>query len=92
MSAMSAIEQPALRSGRIDPLVVAGEDVGRLGHEVHAAEDDVGGGALSAANRASLKRVAAGVGPLDDLVALVVVAEDQQPVAELRLRGARSSR
>ena len=43
MSAMSAMEQPALRSGRIDALVVAGEDVGRLGHEVHAAEDDVGG-------------------------------------------------
>ena len=31
-----------------------------------------------------LEGVAAGVGPLDDLVALVVVAEDQEPVAERR--------
>ena len=29
--------------GEDDPLVVAGEHVGGLGHEVHAAEDDVGG-------------------------------------------------
>ena len=29
--------------GEDDALVFAGEDVGRLGHEVHAAEDDVGG-------------------------------------------------
>ena len=36
---MSAIEQPAFRSGRTT-LVVGGEHVGRLGYEVHAAEHD----------------------------------------------------
>ena len=73
--------------GEHDPLVVAGEDVGRLGHEVHAAEDDVGGGAVGR-EPGQLEAVAPGVGPFHDLVPLVVVAEDQQPVAELRLRGA----
>ena len=70
--------------GEDHPLVVAGEHVGRLGHEVHAAEDDVGGAVVVRREAGELERVAAGVGPLDDLVALVVVAEDQEPVAERR--------
>ena len=70
--------------GEDHPLVVAGEDVGRLGHEVHAAEHDVGGLVVVGGEAGELERVAAGVGPLDDLVALVVVAEDQEPVAERR--------
>ena len=65
-----------------DLLVVAGQDVGRLGHEVHAAEHDVLGlGALLGQHRQP-ERVAPGVGPAHDLVALVVVAEDEQPVTE----------
>ena len=73
-------------------LVVAGEHVGRLGHEVHAAEHDVGRPrSLSAAKPGELERVAAGVGPADDLVALVVVAEDEEPVAERRPWPRRSS-
>ncbi len=71
--------------GEDDPLVGAGEHVGRLGHEVHAAEHDVGGLVVVRREAGELERVAAGVGPLDDLVALVVVAEDQEPVAELGL-------
>ena len=43
MFAMSAMEQPAFRSGQDHPLMVAREDVGGLGHEVDAAEDDVRG-------------------------------------------------
>ena len=70
--------------GEDHPLVVAGEHVGRLGHEVHAAEDDVGRRSLSAANRASLNESPTAVGPADDLVALVVVTEDDEPVAERR--------
>ena len=63
--------------GEDDLLVVAGEDVGRLGHEVHAAEHDVLGlGALLGEDRQP-ERVAPGVGPAHDLVALVVVAEDE---------------
>ena len=86
--AMSAIEQPAARSGSTTCWSGGGEDVGGLGHEVHAAEDDVGG--LRAGRRllGELERVAGHVGELDDLVALVVVAEHEQPVAQGRLGGA----
>ena len=71
--------------GQDDPLVRAGEHVGRLGHEVHAAEDDVGGLVVVRREPGQLEGVAAGIGPLDDLVALVVVAEDQEPLAQLGL-------
>ena len=37
---MSAIEQPAARFGEDHLLVVAGQDVGALGHEMQAAEHD----------------------------------------------------
>ena len=68
-------------------LVVVGEDVGGLGHEVHAAEhDEVGLWALLGEHRQAVA-VAPGVGPADDLVALVVVAEDEQAVAEGGLGG-----
>ena len=70
--------------GEDHALVVGGEDVGRLGHEVHAAEDDVGGAGVVGRELGQLERVAAGVGPADDLGALVVVAEDQEPLAERR--------
>ena len=63
--------------GEDDPLVVAGEHVGRLGHEVHAAEHDVGGVVVVRREPGELEGVAAHVGPLDDLVTLVVVAEDR---------------
>ena len=71
--------------GEDHPLVVGGEHVGRLGHEVHAAEHDVGGLVVVRGEPGELERVADLVGPADHLVALVVVAEDQQPVAERRL-------
>ena len=82
---MSAIEQPAARSGRITACSCGGQDVGALGHEVHAAEDDVR--RLGPVGRLlrQLERVAGDVGELDDLVALVVVAEDEDLVAERRL-------
>ena len=68
--------------GQDHALVIAGQDVGALRHEVDAAEDDVV--RLAAAGRllGELERVAAEIGPLDDLVALVVVSEDHQPSAE----------
>ena len=92
MSAMSAMEQPALRSGSSDLLVVAGEDVGRLGHEVDAAEDDELGLGLVGGQAGEPEGVAPGVGPAHDLVALVVVAEDEQPGAEGGLGARRSCR
>ena len=75
---MSAIEQPALRSGRITCWSGAGEDVGRLGHEVDAAEDDELGVPGGRGQAGQPERVAPGVGPAHHLVPLVVVAEDHQ--------------
>ena len=67
-------------------LAVRGQDVGGLGHEVHAAEHDE----LSAGPRCCVtgqfERVASDVGELDDLVPLVVVAEHEGTVTE-RLAG-----
>ena len=88
---MSAIEQPAREVGQDDLLVVGGEDVGGLGHEVHAAEDDVLGLRARRGLLGELEGVTGDVGELDDLVALVVVAEDEDPVAERRLRRAARS-
>src|SRR5665647_2472269 len=68
--------------GQHDVLMVCREDVGRLRHEVHAAEDDVC--RLRACGRflGKLEAVARHIGELNDLVALVVVAEDEDLFAE----------
>jgi hypothetical protein len=66
-------------------LVGAAENVGALRHEMHAAEQDVLGVATCRRQLTELERIAPEVGKLDDLVALIVVAEDDQPVAELAL-------
>ena len=79
---MSAIEQPAARSGQDDLLVRRGEDVGALGHEVHAAEDDELRVAMVRDLPRELPGVAGIVGEPDHLVALIVVAEDDEPLAE----------
>ena len=63
-------------------LVVGGQDVGRLGHEMDAAEHDVVGVAVVGGQAGQPEGVASGVGPAHDLVALVVVAEDQEAGAE----------
>ena len=60
----------------------AGEHVGRLGHEMDAAEDHELGVAGRRGQAGQAERVAAGVGPAHHLVPLVVVAEDHQPGAE----------
>ncbi len=62
------------------------QDVGAFGHEVHTAEDDVLGLWMSGRLLGQLEGVTGRVGELDDLVTLVVVAEDVEPVAE-RLLG-----
>ncbi len=70
-----------------DCLAVGRQNVGALGHEMHTAEDDVVGFGPGRCGLGELERVAGDVGELDDLVALVVVAEDEHPVSEGRLRG-----
>ena len=59
-------------------LVVGAQHVGALGHEVHAAEDDELGLGVLADLLRELVRVAGVVGELDDLVALVVMSEDDE--------------
>ena len=68
-------------------LVGPGEQVGGLGHEVHAAEHDGLGIGAGHGGVRELERVAREVGVLDDLVALVEVAEHDDPVAERGLGG-----
>ena len=73
--------------GQDHALVRLRQDVGALGHEVHAAEhDEVRVGRGPALRQ--LVRVAEEVGVLHDLVALVVMAEDDQAPAERELRRA----
>ena len=69
-----------------------GEDVGALGHEVDAAEEDVLGVAAAGRLLRELEGVAAEVGELDDLVALVVVAEDDQIARRVAASAPRSLR
>lgn len=64
-----------------DLLVVGGEDVGGFGHEVYAAEDDVLGFGEFGGFAGELEGVAGDVGEADDVVLLVVVAEDDEFVA-----------
>ena len=63
------------------PLGPIGQDVGRFGHEVDAAEGD--GPALFVFGRqiGQLVAVAAQIGQGDHVVLLIMVAEDQQPRA-----------
>ena len=60
--------------GQDHALVRRGQDVGGLGHEVDAAEDDELGIVAAGRLLGELEGVAGDVGELDDLVALVVVA------------------
>ena len=66
-----------------------GEDVGGLGHEVDAAEDDELRVRARGCVAGQLEGVAGDVGELDDLVPLVVVAEDEDPLAQRLLGRAR---
>ena len=67
------------------------QDVGGLGHEVHAAEHDRLGVGHRQRGVGELERVAHEVGVLDDLVALVEVPEDHELAAE-RLLGSADAR
>ena len=61
------------------------QHVGAFGHEVHAAEDDEFGFGMLRDLAGQPERVAGVVGELDHFVALIVMAEDDQPGAERRL-------
>ena len=78
---MSAMEQPALRSGRIVTWPGRLENVGAFRHEMHAAENDVFPAGLGGFLR-QLVRVAAEIGKADDFIALVMVTEDDHIAAQ----------
>ena len=65
-------------------LVRAAQDVGTLGHEVHAAKHDELGVGMLAHLAGKLVGIADVVGELDHFVALIVVTEDHQAAAEGR--------
>ena len=58
------------------------KDVGALGHEVDAAEHDELGLAARRGGTGQLQRVADIVGELDHLIALIVMAENDDAVTE----------
>lgn len=65
---------------------LGGEEVGGLGHEVNAAEDNELGSLFARSSGGELRElegIAGEIGVADDLVGLVVVAEDDESVAEL---------
>ena len=63
-----------------------GEDVGALGHEMHAAEDDELDAFLLGRLARELEAVAGEIGELDHRILLIVMPEDHQPLAEPLLR------
>ena len=68
-----------------DFLVIAGQNVGALCHEMHAAENNElrlwsCGGLLG-----ELERIPGDIGELNDLVTLIVMAQDEEPFAEFLL-------
>jgi hypothetical protein len=79
---MSAIEQPAAHVREDDPDLGPGEDVGRLRHEVDAAKDHELRLVLLGRVLGELEAVPREVGVLDDLVALVVVAENHESLPQ----------
>jgi hypothetical protein len=70
-----------------DPHVLRRQDVGGFGHEVDAAEDDVFGALLGGGVLRELEAVPGEVGVLDDLFALIVVAEDDELFAQVGAGG-----
>ena len=68
--------------GEDDSLAGTGEHVGGFGHEVDAAEDDGFGVGTGEGSVGELEGVAEEVGVLDDLIALIEVAEDDELIAE----------
>ena len=64
-----------------------GENVGGLGHEVHAAEDDVLGLGLVGGLSRKFETVAGEVGEIDDGILLIVVSQHYQSASKGLLGG-----
>ena len=86
MSAISAIEHPALKSGKHDDLLVAAEDIRAFRHEMHTAKHDI--------LRIRSPRLVARVSEnrlenrqIDDFIPLVMVAKNYDVFTELSFGG-----
>ena len=67
--------------GQDDTLMVFAKDIGRFGHEMNAAEDDIFGLGLRRHYR-KLVAVARQIGVADNVVALVMMAENDDALAQ----------
>ncbi len=65
-----------------DGLARRGQDVGRLGHEVHAAEDDVVGVGTRGGIPSEFEGIARHIGEGDHLIALIVVTQHEHVLTE----------
>src|ERR1700674_864842 len=72
--------------GENDGLVLAAKNVRALGHKVHAAKDDVAALCLRSLE-GELEGVTTEISKLDDFVALVVMAQNHDILAEASFRG-----
>src|SRR5229473_1038407 len=72
--------------GQDNHLVLAAENVRAFGHEVHAAEDDVAALGLRSLE-GELEGVTTEIGELDDFVALVMMAQNNDVSAQAGFRG-----
>ena len=68
--------------GQKDLDFVAGEDIGRFGHEVDAAKHDRPATLAARGELAQLEAVAPKVGEANDLVLLIMVSKNQECVAQ----------
>ena len=66
--------------------MLGAQHIGAFGHEVDAAEDDELGVGMLSHVTGELVGVAGVVGELDDLIALIVMSENDEPAAKLRFR------
>src|SRR5581483_1778245 len=73
--------------GQDHDLVFGGENIGGFRHEMDAAKDDIFGFGVRGGELGEFEAVAPVVRPFDDLVTLVVVAEDDEVAAETAARG-----
>ncbi len=89
---MSAMVQPAERSSRIRPWRDRRENVSRLAMKWTPQKTMSVACSLSAANRASLNKSPRRSAQRITWFALIVMAEDQQPIAQLGLCSGRSVR
>ncbi len=64
--------------GEVNLDLVAGEDIGRFGHEVNAAKDDRAARLAVGGKLAQLEAVSPEIGETDDLVLLIMVSQNQE--------------